>query len=432
MNNIQYYVIITFIVKSYIYYFYFLRSVDFVDTFYEFFRYLYNLFLNLILFSKNTIENNIYTSLIFIPLFTILLIKLYSRPVNQENFWGDFKTYLSNNKRLSIVLFILVVVFGMIGAGIVNLISLNEEKLKNFSIAGVISILILGMGIWLITPLLNFRYKFSFLKDYHSKTAEYIFKIFNSAQNLRISTKGIISVQLFELEENTLANKFIFNYKEVWVTKHKNSKVSVFSPNSVEVPIDFWDVLYEFKTQHKLNFDTLNNYTPSKPKSLFSRKKYVNSIYLLALNDFIRENYYRFPDKKQKSEKELLEEYKEFIKPWNVQLSTKINYKSTHYMTFFSLVEKPYKIYIDSEIKFESKIVLTSNISEPENNLIDFIYEADNLGDSKDKKFRKYYNLFLESNSINEGQKRFTILLVADKRFLPDKESASSIFEAML
>lgn len=351
----------------------------------------------------------------------------------------------------------------MIGAGVVNLISTNSGYLKSFSIAGFTSLIVLTLGIWLITPVLNFRYKYSFLGNYESWNAEFIYRLYSNANNLRTSTKGIISMQLFAFEGITLSNSFIFNYKELWCSKHNKSKVSKFTPTKIYVPIEFSEIIYKYNECDNLDINKLNMYTPSlfssiiprinfqwiklwllkfeiykkKKKGLFIgkvtfkkpeipffyRKTKVNPVYLIALNDFIRKNFNEKNRQFYTSDEELDNAYIDLIKDWNIKLPSQRNYKSPHYMTFFSLIERPYEIIYEEEERTEV-------------DFIPFIYEGKYLGTStrklKNKKNRKYYNLLIQTNSPREGQKQYILLLVADKRFLPDKASASEIFNVML
>lgn len=431
----------------------------FIETFITFFSYIK---LNLSKFFL-IVDAHPFTSYIVLPLFILLTFKVYNKPIKKNlNIWENYKTYLSNNKSLSLVLFSLIIIIGMIGAGIVNLISTNPEYLKKFSIAGFTSLIVLILGIWLITPVLNFRYKYSFLDNYESWNAEFIYRLYNNAKNLRTSTKGIVSMQLFAFEGITLSNSFIFNYKELWYSKHSKSKVSKFTPTKIYVPIEFSDIIYKYNESNNLDINKLNMYTPSffgsivprinfqwinlwllkleinkkkkqgsaigkltfkKPDIPFIyRKTKVNPVYLIALNDFIRKDFTKKHRDIYTSDEELDNAYIELIKDWNIKLPAQRNYKSPHYMTFFSLIERPYEIIYEQE--------------KTEVDFTPFIYEDKYLGTStrklKNKKNRKYYNLLIQTNSPQEGQKQYILLLVADKRFLPDKASASEIFNVML
>lgn len=210
------------------------------------------------------------TLLIFLLLISLFLY--YNKIKNTKNFWSNFQIFISKHKSLSVLLFSLLLVISMIPSGIVNFISNsnnNGDPLILFIISGSVGIIILVIGLFLITPLLSFRFKYSFINEYDVENAKFINNIYRIFNNLRLSTKGIISVQLFEITELTYLDNINFNFKELFTLKEKRAKVSAFSPIKVDMPIPFFDFISKLNVEQDLDtnfFKQLSNHNIIKEK----------------------------------------------------------------------------------------------------------------------------------------------------------------------
>ncbi|MFJ5562249.1 hypothetical protein [Lysinibacillus xylanilyticus] len=424
--------------------------------------------------------------LIILSLIITLFVKYKQNKKDSLNNWKSFKDYILENKSLSLALSTLVIAIGMIGAGIVNYISVDNSNLGKFNVAGIAFLFLLCIALYLITPLINFRFKYKFIAEHESLNAKFIYSTYKRANNLRRSTKGLLSAQLFEIHENTYDTVLSFKFKEIWNSKEVNTPVNKIKNTAIDVPLEIWGFLESVEYDNKLNSEFLNKFTILK-KEEKKGKIYVEPIYLLALFDYLKETFFlnyiakndpdlmKTPDLNSSITKnlkpEILEEiekrFEDWIEDWIIpgELVTKnYDYKSIHYLTFFNLIITPFykdlntidnksvrsELNTEPLINTDGKInsVFLSQLQPSEKNhhkriiLLEEIKKGYNLSNHIYKGFynkknpkkthRCYYNLSFTTSSIEEGQKNFIILMVCDNRFIPTIDSASSIFEIMI
>lgn len=423
--------------------------------------------------------------LITLSLIITLFIKYKQNKKDSLNNWKSFKDYILENKSLSLALSTLVIAIGMIGAGIVNYISADNSTLGKFNVAGIAFLFLLCIALYLITPLINFRFKYKFIAEHESLNAKFIYSTYKRANNLRRSTKGLLSVQLFEIHENTYDTVLSFKFKEIWNSKEANTPVNKIKNTVIDVPLDVWEFLDSVEYHNKLNGEYLNKFTILK-KERNNGKTFVEPIYLLALFDYLKETYFlnyiandpnlmKTPDLNSSITKnlepeisEIIEQsFEDWIEDWIIpeELVTKnYDYKSIHYLTFFNLIMTPFYKDLNtidnksvcselnpehiintdgkinpaflsqlqpSEKNHHKRIILLEEIKKGYN-LSNHIYKGFYNKENPKKTHRCYYNLSFTTSSIEEGQKNFIILMVCDNRFIPTIDSASSIFEIMI
>ncbi|WP_404467114.1 hypothetical protein [Planococcus rifietoensis] len=411
-------------------------------------------------------------------------------PVN----WNNFREYILDNKGLSIALSILIIAIGMIGAGIVNFLSSDTTQsiLSAFNVGSITFLLLLAIGLFLISPLIDFKMKYSFLENYEVENAKVVLNTYKRASSLRTSTKGLISIQLFEIQETTDDSEIIFEYKQLWFSKNPKSTVNKLKKSEIGVPLSIWSFLDGLNHNKTFDYNFLNQFTISKSEQKESGyiKKYIDPMFLLALHDYLKETFYlqtvesRYLDeintsyKNESILKSLTEEqseeiedaFQKWIKGWDIPLEIfskpkYSSYKSIHYVSFFNLIkapyflnlndfsEKPKPLMLDDVINehskpftlksdIENKLNLISNGEKKkitlweelttEDDLSNYIYKGFYDGEKDEKSQRCYYNFLLKTSSIEEGQKNFIILMVCDNRFIPKIENASSLFKIMI
>ncbi|WP_144787837.1 hypothetical protein [Lysinibacillus fusiformis] len=113
--------------------------------------------------------------LIILSLAITFFIKFKQNKKDSLNNWKSFKDYILENKSLSLALSTLVIAIGMIGAGIVNYLSVEKSTLGKFNVAGIAFLFLLSIGVYLITPLINFRFKHKYIAEYDSSNAKFIY-----------------------------------------------------------------------------------------------------------------------------------------------------------------------------------------------------------------------------------------------------------------
>ncbi|AOV08738.1 hypothetical protein [Sporosarcina ureilytica] len=193
------------------------------------------------------------------------------------------------------------------------------------------------------------------------------------------------------------------------------------NPNKLIIPIDFLDWLYKYDQQKDLT--VLNKFK-------------LNSTLKQLLFDYLRDIFHKEQSSKypQKSSDEIDQLFTESIAAWKTKIPQKAVYKSIHYLTLFRQV-KPYKIYLGdlSNSQPDNVIILNAeNYYSSEKPTDDNIYSHVYTNNNKSKLHRIYLNLFFEINSSEEGKQQFVMLIIADRRFIPDTIAASKIFENML
>lgn len=427
----------------------------------------------------------------------VILIILLQRerkkrePFKKEN-WGDFKEYIFKDGILSIILSLLVIVIGMIGAGFVNLqnAELKESMdLIRFVLSGTVGLITILLGIGLISPLVDFRFRYNFLKNYENNNAKFVYDLRNRSENIKSNNLGIISFQLFELTKTTFEKNIVYEFNEVWRNDSKYDKVSKFKPKKIEVPTEIIN-LFSRDTTKEIDINSLNKYTSLKFISKLSKEQtYVPAIYLRALYDFLFELYYRENISEEsllldiddiKKDNPIVKDFESWINDWKVNknvFKVKNRYKSVHYINFFEI-----KNFIQISFDEKKERVLKSRLNEETKNLDQlFLNIADCINDSsvgnklefltrikgieswhkKDikkiveqqekensnlvrysllrnykggksrKENRGYYNLCLETENEGEGKRRFVLLLIADTKMI-NEQSALLVFKNVL
>lgn len=446
-------------------------------------------------FFGGIIVNFKYELLIILIVTLVFFIKSKQTKKQLPMNWNNFREYILENKGLSIALSVLIIAIGMIGAGIVNFLSSDntESFLSAFNIGGITFLALLAIGLFLISPLVNFKMKYNFIENYEVENAKFVLNTYKRANNLRTSTKGLISVQLFEIQETTYDSEIAFEFKQLWFSKNPKNTVNKLKKSEVKVPLSIWGFLDGVNHDSPLNCDVLNTFTIHKGKEGKTeyKKKYIDPIFLLALHDYLKETFYlqtvtsKYTDKINIDSKnssilknlpndlltKIEDDFQKWIADWKIPLAILSNpeshsYKSIHYVSFFNLIKEPYfldssnSIIKDSKVKLiedvirddfksfslnegiknkmeilsngdKKKIVLWEELTS-EVNLVPYIYKGYYEGENDEKVNRCYYNLSVRTSSVEEGQKKFIILMVCDNRFIPKIDNASTLYRIML
>lgn len=470
------------------------KHVALFDFIVNFFINAWNLIFEIDFKSKIYISINIVLVVIGIVILILLLIRERRKrePFKKEN-WGSFKEYIFKDGILSIILSLLVIVLGMVGAGFVNLQNADIKgsmELIRFVLSGTVGIITILLGIGLISPIVDFRFRYNFLRDYENDNAKFVYDLRNRSENLKNNNLGIISFQLFELTKTTFEKNIVYEFNEVWRNDSKYDKVSKFKPKKVEVPTDIIN-LFKRDTTQNLDVKALNKYTSKKFASKLIREMiYVPPIYLRALHDFLFELYYRENISEEslllqdvddlKGDNPIVKDFEKWISDWKVNknvLKVKNRYKSVHYINFFEIKnfiqigfdEKGERVLepllsqniinldqlflnisesiedsrTDNKEEFLNRIEGVKrwhkkdikkivNQQERDNrNLIRYSLLRNYKGGKSRKENRSYYNLCIETENKHEGKRRFVLLLIADTKMI-NEQIALNIFKNVL
>lgn len=391
-------------------------------------------------FIKYIIHSNIFkvivTNFSSLPFIAILisltltgtLFARYYQNSYTENLWGKYKNYIFEDKKMGLVIFLLVILIGMIGAGIVNFFTTEEsERLSGFVIGGITGLFVIFLGYCLITPPIVFWLDYKHLAKFPTDLAE-IIQIINKRAKASLNiVPGIQSIELFEVKEKTINNNIHYQIDNIWENKHKNSNVGKFKHNSTSVSVDFnYKFFKDFDVNKQLPIELLNQYS--------NNGNTISLVYLNALIDFLNEisadNNINFEN---------------WIKGWKIPSNitdTKYLYRSINYLLYF----KPINAF---EIKIKDKKAIYqlakslknglskvgSDISQnlPKENtetlfegdskidleiIAKHLYLRNKSGGNSYKKDRQYYNFYFKIIHPTEGEKRFVILITADKRLI--------------
>ncbi|MGD6966419.1 hypothetical protein ACQCVP_08330 [Rossellomorea vietnamensis] len=429
---------------------------------------------------------------IFIFIYLLIRERKKREPYRKES-WGNFKEYIFRDGIIPILLSLFIIVLGMVGAGFVNILNAELDSsfdLIRFILSGSVGLILIFIGLGIISPLVEFKFRYDFLKNYENNTAQFIYNLRTRSENIKNINLGIISFQLFELTKTTSENNIVYEFQEVWRNDSKYDKIRNFRPKKIVVPFEIID-FFKRDTITQIDIKQLNKFTTKKFVARLSKHRtYVPTVFLRALYDLLFELYYKekIPDEQYllrdidvlREHRLILKEFNKWIIDWKVNKNVfkKSNrYKSIHYINLFEIVDF---VPIKFSKKDDSVInVLSVNNKSKINNLFDDLMkeiknssneEKENLlkrlewikrwhqkditsieieqlnyakrlvnfsllrnykgGDSK-KENRGYYNLCIETESASEGTRRFVLLLIADKRAI-NEESALNLFENVL
>ncbi|MEE3805445.1 hypothetical protein V2H29_00615 [Lysinibacillus fusiformis] len=427
-------------------------------------------------------------------LFLIVLLQRERRkrePYKKEG-WGHFKEYIFRDGILSILVSLLIIILGMVGAGYVNIqnaVIHDSIELIRFTLSGSVGIVIILLGLGIVSPLVDFRFRYGFLNKYENNNAQFIYNLRNRCENIKNNNLGIISFQLFELTKTTSEKNIVYEIDEVWRNDSKYDKISKLKPNQIEVPMEIIN-LFNRDTIKEINIDQLNKFTSKKFLSKLTKSViYVPAPYLRAVYDFLFELYYKENNTGEsfsfrelndlKEDSQIVKDFKKWIKDWKVSkrfFSKKNRYKSVHYINFFEIkdyihiafkgnedINNPYVINNENDlgVLFENiqSSIQNSNIAKKRDFLksiktlkgryhkdilkIDEQQKADEKdlascillrnykGGKSQKENRGYYNLCIETENESEGKRRFVLLLIANTRMI-NEQIALNMFKNVL
>lgn len=440
------------------------------------------------------INSNIYwiVNVLLVLLGLLILIFLLKRerkkrePFKKEN-WGKFKEYIFKDDILTILVSLFVIILGMVGAGYVNIQNATIKDsldLIRFVTSGSIGIIVIVIGIGIISPLVDFRFRYGFLYPYENNNAQFIYNLRTRSENIKNIHLGIISFQLFELTKTTSEKNIVYEFNEVWRNDSKYDEISKFMPTKIEVPLEIIN-LFKRDTIAEIDVNQLNKFTSRKYLSKLSKSRiYVPAPYLRALYDFLFEFFYKekVPEENYflrdvddlKENSPIVLEFNNWIKDWKVSksvFSKRNRYKSVHYINFFEIKNYIQLSFDKNKEKIEqalsvnnarnlqclfediNTLIRNSNtenkgdflkriewiqrfhhkdiskiekeVNNDANNLVNFSLMRNYKGGKSKKENRGYYNLCIETDNNGEGKRRFVLLLIADTRIINEQIALS-------
>lgn len=319
--------------------------------------------------------------------------------------WNNITEWVASSRLRTISTTFLLLFIGMVASAIVNYISSDPYFAKWFFLGGFGALTILVLGIMLGRPFFTFRFKYDFLSDYEDQLALQLFYFDKRADSLLHVEDGILAIQLFKVEKHTYDEYVEYNFHKKIDKKASRSKISKISPNKLKIPIDFFRWFYEFNKKGTPPFHLRLN-------------KFVTQMVF----DFIRNKYEK--DILQSTQIEADEDrFKDALEKWGATIREDTIYKSIHYITLFDVIDKILISDMDSSFIIEGYKM--NNLIPPHK-----IYKM-SYNDTKKtkKKNRMYFAINISYDLPNEGKHEFIVLLIADKRMIPDTNTASPIFQ---
>ncbi|WP_035401553.1 hypothetical protein, partial [Bacillus sp. NRRL B-14911] len=232
---------------------------------------------------------------IFLFIFLLIRERKKREPFRKES-WGNFKEYIFRDGIIPILLSLFVIVLGMVGAGFVNIQNAEFDSsfdLIRFVLSGSVGLILIFIGLGIISPLVEFKFRYDFLKSYENNTAQFIYNLRTRSENIKNINLGIISFQLFELTKTTLENNIVYEFHEVWRNDSKYDKIRNFRPKKIVVPFEIIDI-FKRDTISQIDVKQLNKFTSKKFIARLSKyRTYVPTVFLRALHDLLFELYYK-------------------------------------------------------------------------------------------------------------------------------------------
>lgn len=313
-------------------------------------------------------------------------------------FWNNITEYIARSKSLTIAVFLLIVIIGMITASIVNFISYSPAFSESFYVGGTIAVVSIFLGLYVFAPFYTFKFKYNFLSEYENHIAHYVFRLRQKSLNIFNSMDGIIAIQLFEIHRETLPDEIQYHFKKVF--DFKSRKVSRLKDKKIRMPISLIEWIYNLNNNKKPNPSLLN-------------KMKMGKILKRMLFDYFHKNY--------RNDEKLI---KSISRKWKSKIPDSIFYKSIQYLVLFQPVD-----FCSVSIVVTDK-VLEIEVSESIDQ--NFIYSQQYKKTKKSKENREYYNIHIKVTSEQEGIKEFVVLLIADRRLIPNTDTVLPLFKYMI